>query len=54
VTNNHFEGKGPANALMIRSMLTGTKVRAPATLVETYAAQLAPWTHRGTDFAGDA
>jgi uncharacterized protein YecE (DUF72 family) len=55
VANNHFEGKGPANALMIRSMLTGSKVRAPATLVETYPEQLAAWaiadarTHGRTD-----
>jgi uncharacterized protein YecE (DUF72 family) len=45
VTNNHFEGKGPANALMIRSMLTGSKVRAPATLYETYPAHLAPYAY---------
>jgi len=43
VTNNHFEGKGPANALMIRSMLAGAKVRAPATLMATYPAALAPY-----------
>jgi uncharacterized protein YecE (DUF72 family) len=55
VTNNHFEGKGPANALMIRAMLDGRSVRAPATLYETYPAQLAPFasadaqTHGRTD-----
>jgi uncharacterized protein YecE (DUF72 family) len=43
VTNNHFEGKGPANALMIRAMLDGRRVRAPATLCATYPAQLAPY-----------
>lgn len=43
VSNNHFEGKGPANALMIRSMLAGAKVRAPATLMATYPAALAPY-----------
>jgi len=43
VTNNHFEGKGPANALMIRAMLEGRSVRAPATLCDAYAAQLAPY-----------
>jgi uncharacterized protein YecE (DUF72 family) len=47
VTNNHFEGKGPANALMIRSMLAGTKVRAPATLYETYPLHLAPYAFSG-------
>jgi len=43
VTNNHFEGKGPANALMIRAMLDGHPVNAPATLLETYPAHLAPY-----------
>ena len=41
VSNNHFEGKGPANALMIRSMLEGKKVNAPPVLFETYRAPLA-------------
>ena len=43
VTNNHFEGKGPANALMLRSMLEGRRVRAPATLMATYPSALAPY-----------
>ena len=43
VANNHFEGKGPANALMLRSMLEGRRVRAPATLMETYPAVLEPY-----------
>jgi uncharacterized protein YecE (DUF72 family) len=49
VTNNHFEGKGPANALMLRSMLEGRKVRAPATLLATYPAALAPWAESGEE-----
>jgi uncharacterized protein YecE (DUF72 family) len=36
VTNNHFEGKAPANALELRSMISGTKVKVPQTLVKTY------------------
>lgn len=36
VANNHFEGKAPANALELRSMITGEKVKAPETLVKTY------------------
>jgi uncharacterized protein YecE (DUF72 family) len=36
VANNHFQGKAPANALELRSMLTGEKVKAPETLVKTY------------------
>jgi uncharacterized protein YecE (DUF72 family) len=43
VTNNHFEGKGPANALMIRAMLEGGKVRAPETLLKNYPEHLAPY-----------
>ena len=43
VTNNHFEGKGPANALMIRAMLEGRKVKAPPTLFGTYRAALEPY-----------
>jgi uncharacterized protein YecE (DUF72 family) len=43
VSNNHFEGKGPANALMIRAMLEGRKVTAPPVLFATYRAALEPW-----------
>jgi uncharacterized protein YecE (DUF72 family) len=43
VSNNHFEGKGPANALMIRSMLEGRKVPCPPVLYETYRQVLEPF-----------
>jgi len=43
VSNNHFEGKGPANALMLRAMLAGKKVKAPPTLFATYRGVLEPW-----------
>jgi uncharacterized protein YecE (DUF72 family) len=36
VANNHFEGKAPANALELRSMLSGNRVKAPPTLVQAY------------------
>jgi uncharacterized protein YecE (DUF72 family) len=36
ITNNHFRGKGVANALMLQAELSGRPVRAPDTLVETY------------------
>ena len=36
VANNHFEGKGAANALMMQSMLTHRTVTAPPTLFATY------------------
>jgi uncharacterized protein YecE (DUF72 family) len=43
VSNNHFEGKGPANALMIRSMLEGQRVKAPPVLFGTYQQVLKPF-----------
>jgi uncharacterized protein YecE (DUF72 family) len=43
VANNHFEGKGPANALMLRSMLERRKVPVPPTLFRTHQATLEPW-----------
>jgi uncharacterized protein YecE (DUF72 family) len=43
ITNNHFEGKGPANALMIRAMLEGRRLKAPPVLFETYKGALAPY-----------
>lgn len=36
VANNHFQGKAPANALELRSMITAEKVKAPETLVKAY------------------
>ena len=47
VSNNHFEGKGPANALMIRAMLEGAPVKAPPTLYATYQSALEPWARPG-------
>jgi uncharacterized protein YecE (DUF72 family) len=43
ITNNHYEGKGPANALMIRSMLEGRKAKAPPVLFATYRSALEPY-----------
>lgn len=43
ISNNHYEGKGPANALMIRAMLERGKVRAPPVLFETYRPALEPY-----------
>ncbi len=43
VTNNHFRGQAPANALMLESMVEGGKVPAPPGLVETYREALAPY-----------
>lgn len=36
ITNNHYKGKAAANALELKSMLNGKKVRAPETLVQHY------------------
>src|SRR6266850_2751536 len=36
IANNHYRGKGPANALMLKSALTSRRVRAPADLVAAY------------------
>ena len=36
VTNNHYKGKAAANAIELKTMLSGTKSRAPATLVKEY------------------
>ena len=43
VANNHFEGKAPANALELKSMISGRKVNAPEILVKAYP-RLAPLT----------
>ena len=43
ITNNHYEGKGPTNALMIRAMLEGRRIKAPPVLFETYKSALAPY-----------
>jgi uncharacterized protein YecE (DUF72 family) len=34
--NNHYKGQAAANAIELRSMLQGKKVRAPESLVKTY------------------
>jgi len=36
IANNHYRGKGPANALMLKAALTGGRVRAPASLAAAY------------------
>lgn len=54
VTNNHFEGKGPANALMLRAMLDRRKAKAPPVLYATYRAALEPYAEPADEPAGDA
>jgi uncharacterized protein YecE (DUF72 family) len=41
VTNNHYKGKAVANALMLKSMVTGERVPAPSTVMATYGEELA-------------
>jgi uncharacterized protein YecE (DUF72 family) len=36
IANNHYRGKGPANALMLKRALTGHRVQAPAGLIAAY------------------
>jgi uncharacterized protein YecE (DUF72 family) len=36
ITNNHYNGQAAVNALELKSMLSGTKVNAPETLVKAY------------------
>lgn len=40
ITNNHFQGQAIVNALMLRSMIDGKPVAAPAPVVAAYPAQL--------------
>jgi uncharacterized protein YecE (DUF72 family) len=49
VTNNHFEGKAAANALMLASMVRRRKVSAPPALVERYREVLAPFARAEAD-----
>jgi uncharacterized protein YecE (DUF72 family) len=42
VSNNHYKGKAAANALMLKSLVTGKKSEAPRELIETYPDELAP------------
>jgi len=36
ITNNHFESKAGVNAIELKAMMTGKKVQAPPTLIQTY------------------
>jgi uncharacterized protein YecE (DUF72 family) len=36
ITNNHYEARAGANALELKSMLSGKRVKAPPELLETY------------------
>ncbi len=40
IANNHFKGQAPVNALELKNMLSGKRVKAPAPLIEHYPEQL--------------
>lgn len=41
ITNNHYKGKAVANALMLKSMVTGAKVPAPSGVFDAYGEVMA-------------
>jgi uncharacterized protein YecE (DUF72 family) len=53
ISNNHFEGKGPANALMLRAMIERRKAKAPPVLFATYRNELEPWAEPAEDQPAD-
>jgi uncharacterized protein YecE (DUF72 family) len=40
IANNHHVGQAPVNALELKSMLSGKRVKAPKTLVDHYPTHL--------------
>jgi len=44
ITNNHYKGKSVANALMMKSMLSGERVPAPSGVFEAYNDAVEPYT----------
>jgi uncharacterized protein YecE (DUF72 family) len=49
VTNNHYKGKAVANALMLKSMVTGGRVPAPPGVFEAYGDVLADYAEPRAD-----
>jgi uncharacterized protein YecE (DUF72 family) len=54
ITNNHYKGKAVANALMLKSMVTGQRVTAPSAVYETYQDVLRDFAGPEDHFAGSA
>jgi uncharacterized protein YecE (DUF72 family) len=56
VANNHFEGKAAVNALQLKSMIRGQRVKAPETLVQHYPQleRVAEPARAGSDQADEA
>ena len=49
VTNNHYKGKAVANALMLKSMVTGATVAAPSGVLEAYSDVMEGYAEPGKD-----
>ena len=54
ITNNHYKGKAVANALMLKSMVTGKRATAPTAVYETYRDVLKDFAAPEDQFAGSA
>ncbi len=51
VTNNHFRGKAPANALMMEALIEGHPVTSPPELVAAYPKELGPYARSAKEGA---
>ena len=49
ITNNHYKGKAVANALMLKSMVTGARVTAPIGVSEAYGEVLSGYSSASQD-----
>jgi uncharacterized protein YecE (DUF72 family) len=47
ITNNHYKGKAVANALMLKSMVTGERAVAPSGVYEAYGETIAGYAEPG-------
>jgi uncharacterized protein YecE (DUF72 family) len=54
ITNNHYKGKAVANALMLKSMVSGQRVTAPSPVYDTYRDVLADFAEPGGHLVGAA
>jgi uncharacterized protein YecE (DUF72 family) len=54
ITNNHYKGKAVANALMLKSMVSGQRVPAPSAVYETYRDVLEDFAEPAGRFAESA
>ncbi len=49
ITNNHYKGKAVANALMLKSMVTGMTPPAPGGVFEAYGDVMAGYAEPGKE-----